>query len=321
MTEDPIDPDVRLRELEKENRVLARKLARIDSNVRQMEELQDSTSKLLTRLTQELEEEKARSQALLLNILPQQIIDRLEAGETVIADRLPEVTVLFSDFVGFTDISSHLEPQVLVSELNALFSRFDDLCERTGVEKIKTIGDAYLAVGGLPGTDPDHRRAVAELALGMVDAIRDVGAGERTWRIRIGIHTGPAVAGVIGTRKFVYDVWGDTVNVASRLEATAEPNRIHVSDAVAEALRGSFDLGSRGTVELKGRAWSARRERRPRSDRGPRLGARAQLRERDRAPGRRRSVAIEPASQALAPGALAPWRPRGRWWSPLRVRA
>ncbi len=254
MTEDAAGLDPRLQELEKENRTLARRLARMDSNVRQMEELQDSTSVLLTRLTQELEEEKARSQALLLNILPQQIVDRLEAGETVIADRFPQVTVLFSDLVGFTEISSKLDAQVVVSELNALFSRFDALCEGFGVEKIKTIGDAYLAVGGLPGTDPDHVRAVAGLALEMVDAIRVPAATEGPgWRIRIGIHTGPAVAGVIGTRKFVYDVWGDTVNVASRLEASAEPNRIHVSQAVAQGLRGSFDLESRGTVDLKGK--------------------------------------------------------------------
>jgi class 3 adenylate cyclase len=225
----------------------------LDANVRQIEEMQDSTSVLLTRLTQELEEEKAKSQGLLLNILPQHIVDRLEAGETQIADRLPDVTVLFSDIVGFTETSSNLDPQVLVSELNALFSRFDALCEEFGVEKIKTIGDAYLGVGGLPGTDPDHVRAVARLALGMVDAIGGAGANGRDWRIRIGIHTGPAVAGVIGTWKFVYDVWGDTVNVASRLEASAEPNRIHVSQEVAEVLEGSFELELRGLVDLKGK--------------------------------------------------------------------
>jgi len=162
------------------------------------------------------------------------------------------VTVLFSDFVGFTETSSDLEPYLLVSELNALFSQFDALCERTGVEKIKTIGDAYMAVGGLPGTRPDHSAAVAELALEMVQAIQSATLG-RAWKIRIGVHAGPAVAGVIGTKKFVYDVWGDTVNVASRLEASAEPNRIHVSEAVAETLRGSFDLELRGTVELKGK--------------------------------------------------------------------
>jgi adenylate cyclase len=241
-------------DLQRENRLLARKLARMDTNVRQMEEMQDSTSTLLSHVMRELDEERARSHSLLLNILPQAIIDRLDAGETTIADRYSSVTVLFSDLVGFTALSSDLEPQRLVAELNRLFSEFDALCERTEVEKIKTIGDAYLAVGGLPGTRPDHATAVAELALGMVEAVArlNVSSG-RDWRIRIGVHSGPAVAGVIGTRKFVYDVWGDTVNVASRLESSAEPNRILVSEPVAEALRGTFDLEPRGTVNLKGK--------------------------------------------------------------------
>jgi class 3 adenylate cyclase len=254
VTSDANDPEALVRGLDRENRLLTRKLARLDSNVRQMEEMQDATSKLLSGLMRELEEEKARSQALLLNILPQQIIDRLEAGEGVIADRFSDVTVLFSDLVGFTETSSDMDPQRLVSELNALFSRFDALCERTGVEKIKTIGDAYMAVGGLPGTRSDHVVATAELAMGMVEAIPGVAdPSRRPWSIRIGIHSGPAVAGVIGTRKFVYDVWGDTVNVASRLEMTSEPDRIHVSEAVAEGLRGRFELETRGVIELKGK--------------------------------------------------------------------
>ena len=241
-------------DLQRENRLLARKLARMDTNVRQMEEMQDSTSKLLSSVMRELDEERARSNSLLLNILPQAIIDRLGDGATTIADRYDSVTVLFSDLVGFTSISSELEPQLLVSELNGLFSEFDALCERTEVEKIKTIGDAYLAVGGLPGTRADHATAVAELALGMVEAVArlNVSSG-RDWRIRIGVHSGPAVAGVIGTRKFVYDVWGDTVNVASRLESSAEPNRIHISEPVAEALRGAFDIEPRGIIDLKGK--------------------------------------------------------------------
>ncbi len=241
-------------DLQRENRLLARKLARMDTNVRQMEEMQDSTSKLLSSVMRELDQERARSHSLLLNILPQAIIDRLGDGETTIADRYDSVTVLFSDLVGFTSISSELEPQLLVSDLNRLFSEFDALCERTEVEKIKTMGDGYLAVGGLPGTRADHATAVAELALGMVEAVArlNVSSG-RDWRIRIGVHSGPVVAGVIGTRKFVYDVWGDTVNVASRLESSAEPNRILVSEPVAEALRGTFDLEPRGTVDLKGK--------------------------------------------------------------------
>jgi adenylate cyclase len=247
-------PDARIRELEKENGLLARRLARLDANVREMEAMQDSNSQVLSRLTRELDEERGRSKALLLNILPATIVGRLEAGERVIADRHPEVTVMFSDLVGFTEISSTMEPHVLVTELNQLFSEFDALCEAHEVEKIKTIGDAYMAVGGLPGTRGDHTRAAAEVAVEMLGAVERVNASSgRGWRIRIGIHTGSVVAGVIGTQRFVFDVWGDTVNVASRLEGTSEPNRIHVSEAVANQLRDVLPFESRGTVDLKGK--------------------------------------------------------------------
>jgi adenylate cyclase len=252
MSSSTSDSETPIREVEKENVRLSRKLRRMEDNVRQMEEIQDSNSKLLSHLMLELEQEKARSHRLLLNILPQQIIDRMQSGETVIADRFESVTVLFSDFVAFTSISSELEAPVLVENLNNLFSEFDDLCEQMGVEKIKTIGDAYLAVGGLPGTRADHAAAVAETALGMADVIKGID-GSGSWQIRIGIHTGPAVAGVIGTRKFVYDVWGDTVNVASRLQDTSEPNRIQVSEPVANALQASFELEPRGSIDLKGK--------------------------------------------------------------------
>ena len=245
--------DERLRLLDKENRSLARKVARMEANARQAEDLQDSNSKLLATLMRELETEREKSHALLLNVLPQSVIDRLGAGETVIADRHDSVTVLFSDFVGFTEISASLAADVLVVQLNGLFSRFDALCDSLGVEKIKTIGDAYLAVGGLPGGRQDHVTAVAEAALGMLEATADLPPLDgRAWRIRIGVHTGPVVAGVIGTRKFVYDVWGDTVNTASRLESSSEPGRVHVSRAVADALDERFGLEPRGTVELKG---------------------------------------------------------------------
>ncbi len=253
MNEAP-DPEARVHELDRENRILARKLARMESNARQAEDLHDSNSRLLATLMRELEQERAKSTALLLNVLPQSVVDRLGAGETLIADRLDSATVLFSDVVGFTEISASLAADVLVKELNALFSRFDAACDSLGVEKIKTIGDAYLAVGGLPGGREDHVAAVAELALAMIAATADTGprpGGE--WRIRIGVHTGPAVAGVIGTRKFVYDVWGDTVNTASRLETTSEPGRVHVSEPVAKALGSSFRLEPRGEIELKGK--------------------------------------------------------------------
>jgi adenylate cyclase len=240
--------------LEKQNRALARKLERLQTNMRQVEEIRDVNSKLLSGLMRELDEERTRSTELLLNILPRQIVDRLDAGETLIADRYEQVSVLMSDLVGFTEISSRLPPAVLVTELNRLFSEFDVLCAESGMEKIKTIGDAYMAVGGLPGTREDHVAAAADMALGMMDALRRVNeATDRGWRIRIGVHTGPGIAGVIGTWKFAYDVWGDTVNMASRLESSSLPDHIQISSPVADALGSAFVVEPRGTIELKGK--------------------------------------------------------------------
>lgn len=242
-------------ELEHAKRTLERKLARLESNVRQLESLQDSNSKLLSQLLIDLEKERARSRDLLLNVLPERIVGRLEAGEGRIADRHDAVTVLFSDFVGFTRIAARLEPRVLIDELNELFSGFDAVCERNGVEKVKTIGDAYLAVGGLSG-DADRDQsvaAVAETALGMRAFVDGRTGGAADWQIRIGVHTGSLVAGVVGTSRFAYDVWGDTVNVASRLESTSAPGRIHVSEEVATALGTTYDLEPRGRIELKGK--------------------------------------------------------------------
>ncbi len=239
-------------DLEKENLRLTRRLQRLEANVRRLEEFQDSNSTLASRLLTELEEERAKSERLLLNVLPQRIIDRLEAGESLIADGHDAVSVLFSDIVSFTETAARLTPAALIEEMNELFSGFDAICLRTGVEKIKTIGDAYLAVGGLDG-GTDHAAAVAETALQMVELVEARAGHGADWRIRVGIHLGPAVAGVIGTTKFAYDVWGDTVNVAARLEATSEPNRVHVSDTLAVMLEDRYVLTPRGTVELKGK--------------------------------------------------------------------
>ncbi len=243
------DPD-----LAKQIRVLVRRLERLQTNTRQLEEIRDVNSRLLSNLMHELDEERTRSTELLLNILPRQIVDRLDRGESLIADRYEEVSVLMSDLVGFTKISSQLAPDVLVTELNRLFSEFDALCASSGMEKIKTIGDAYMAVGGLPGTRSDHVAAAADMALLMVDALhRTNEITKRGWRIRIGVHTGPAVAGVIGSWKFAYDVWGDTVNMASRLESSSLPDRIQISSSVVEALGTAYVVEARGTIELKGK--------------------------------------------------------------------
>jgi class 3 adenylate cyclase len=202
----------------------------------------------------QIQTEKEKSEALLLNILPAQIVARINSGEALIADRFDGVTVLFADFVGFTTISSRLQPARLVETLNNIFSEFDRLAQTLGVEKIKTIGDAYLAAAGLPEGRPDHTEVVADMALGMIDHLDRINATLDTpWQIRIGIHTGPVVAGVIGTHKFVYDVWGDTVNTASRIETSGEPGRIHVSEAVANVLKPRFNLERRGITMIRGK--------------------------------------------------------------------
>jgi len=228
---------------ERELRRLARENRRLKAVLEHLELMRDTNARALDRVRGELD-------ALLRNVFPQPIIERLSAGENLIADRHDRVTVVFSDMVGFTEISSRLEVADLVAGLNRMFSAFDAACDELGVEKIKTIGDAYLAVAGLPGSNQDHAAAAADLALAMREAVREAGD---PWRIRIGIHSGPVVAGVIGTRKFVYDVWGDTVNTASRLESSAPQDHIQVSGEVATALEGRFDLEPRGEVELKGK--------------------------------------------------------------------
>ena len=238
--------------LARENRALGRRLRRLDENVRHLEQFQESNSRLLSQVMHDLEDERARSRRLLLNVLPQRIVDRLDAGEARIADRHDDVTVLFSDVVGFTGIASALPASTLIDELNALFSDFDAICAETGVEKIKTIGDAYLAVGGLPGGAEDHPAAIAETALRMIEHLANH-RDHADWQIRIGLNGGPVSAGIIGTTKFAYDIWGDTVNVASRLESSSLPGRIHVSDGLATSLDGRFRFESRGQTELKGK--------------------------------------------------------------------
>src|SRR6185437_8158675 len=180
------------------------------------------------------------SERLLLNILPGPIANRLKSGkEHVIADRMDEVSVLFADLVGFTPYAREREPTAVVGMLNALFCRFDDRVSALGLEKIKTVGDAYMVVAGMPEPRPDHLAALAGLALTLVEEVRGfTDADGRRFAIRVGLHVGPVVTGVIGTRKMAYDVWGDTVNVASRLESSSLPDRIHVSDEVVRQLEG-----------------------------------------------------------------------------------
>jgi class 3 adenylate cyclase len=184
--------------------------------------------------------------------LPQKIAQRLKAGEEHIADAFPNVSVLFADMVGFTAMSRTMTASALVEVLGNLFSRFDLITEKHGLEKIKTIGDCYMLAGGVPEPSDDHAHAAIDAALDMCVALEDM--HEKTGgalRMRIGVHSGPIVAGVIGLRKFTYDLWGDTVNVASRMESTGSPGRIHVSANTAELIRNDFQLESRGFIEVK----------------------------------------------------------------------
>jgi adenylate cyclase len=243
-------------DLERENRILERRLRRMESNVQRMEGFQDSNATLLTRLLNDLDQERARSQALLRNVLPQRVIDRLDAGETRIADRHEAVAVLFGDFVDFTRISARLAPGDLVEELDELFRGFDAICDELEVEKIKTVGDAYLAVAGLgrDGADgAEPARAVADAAIRMLELVAGHAHDRARWQLRVGLHLGPVVAGVVGASKFAYDVWGDTVNVASRLQSTSEPGRIQVSAELAARLGDDYALEPRGVVDLKGK--------------------------------------------------------------------
>lgn len=199
-----------------------------------------------------IEEERARSDRLLLNILPQPIADRLKSGETRIVDSFNDVTVLFADLVGFTTLSTRIPPTNLVRLLDQIFSAFDELADRHGLEKIKTIGDAYMAAAGIPFPHDDHASAAAKMALDMHEAIEKFSReSESLLKLRIGICTGPVIAGVIGQNKFIYDLWGDTVNTASRMESHGVLGRTQVAATTYEILRDRFQFEERGTIEVK----------------------------------------------------------------------
>jgi adenylate cyclase len=195
--------------------------------------------------------ERERSESLLLNILPAPIAARLKDGEKVIADQFDEATVLFVDIANFTPLASNMSPDKLVDMLNGIFSVFDSIVEKHGLEKIKTMGDAYMAVGGLPLPNKYHAEAVANAALDMLNEFPKL--TEQCLQLRIGIHTGPVVAGVIGKNKFNYDLWGDTVNIASRMQSHGQPNHIQVSAKTYEYLKDKFMLKPRGEIEIKGK--------------------------------------------------------------------
>jgi class 3 adenylate cyclase len=201
-----------------------------------------------------LDLERERSERLLLNVLPAPIATRLKRAEGVIADGFPDVTVLFADIVDFTRRSERIAPEQVVEVLNGLFSVFDRIALQRGLEKIKTIGDAYMVVGGLPEPRPDHAEAVAEMALAMRAEVGDRSdPSGQPLQVRIGIDTGPVVAGVIGTTKFSYDLWGDTVNTASRMESHGVPGCIQVTARTYQQLQDSYRFERRGAIPVKGK--------------------------------------------------------------------
>ncbi len=214
--------------------------------------IEDITQRKLSEDALRLEQEK--SEQLLLNILPRSIVQRLKQTQGAIAEAFPEATILFADIVGFTQLSSQIPPQSLVGLLNRIFSRFDQLSERYGLEKIKTIGDAYMVASGIPSPRPDHLDAMAEMALDMLAEISTFRTYEgQSVALRMGMHTGPVIAGVIGQKKFIYDLWGDTVNVASRMESQGEVGKIQVTAEVYQRLQHRYRLESRGAIAVKGK--------------------------------------------------------------------
>ncbi|MEG3975762.1 adenylate/guanylate cyclase domain-containing protein [Microcoleus sp. herbarium8] len=236
--------------IQNQQRLLQHQTKQLEEFVDQLQkEIKDrQTVELALRLAQN------KSDHLLLNILPAAIVENLKKGEGSAAERFESATVLFADIVDFTSLAARISPLELVRFLNKIFSKFDELTEKHGLEKIKTIGDAYMVAGGLPVPMADHVGAIANMALDMQDAIADfkTDTGE-PFQIRIGINTGPVVAGVIGTKKFIYDLWGDTVNVASRMECQGLPGYIQVTSAVYEQLKERYVLEERGAIAVKGK--------------------------------------------------------------------
>jgi class 3 adenylate cyclase len=257
-----------IKKLLKQVRTLTKKLNRSEGNRRFLEQMWDRNSKLFQTLYAEIENqrtliqqqheqlelERQKSENLLLNILPQPIAQRLKEKPSVIADHFNSTTVLFTDIVGFTKMSENLTPSEVVGFLNQIFTSFDDLAEKYKLEKIKTVGDAYMAAAGFPEPQIDHVEAVADFALEIQEIVKTISIEKnQTICMRTGIHTGPAVAGVIGNKKFIYDVWGDTVNIASRMESHGIEGEIQVSEETYEQLKDSYLLKERGSIEVKGK--------------------------------------------------------------------
>ena len=211
------------------------------------------------QLREQLQFEKEKSEVLLRNILPQSIADELKENGLIKAKHYEEISVMFVDFVNFTGLSSSMKTEELVTELHTCFSEFDEITEKLQLEKIKTIGDAYMCAGGIPDADPNHIQKMLQAASEITAFIEErynqkQAEGKPYWRARIGVHVGPVVAGVVGSKKFTYDIWGNTVNAAARMESQSEPGRINISDSVYDIIKddSSYAFENRGKIEAKG---------------------------------------------------------------------
>lgn len=215
-------------------------------------EILSSLDTLVKLRTKELEAERDRNEALLHNVLPKETVIELQKYGRVAPRRFDDATILFTDFCGFTSASEALEPEELLAKLNIYYQEFDRIVERHNLERLKTIGDAYMAVAGVPVTSQDHAERATIAALEMADFVRKHG-GEDGWKVRIGLHSGPVVAGVVGQRRFAFDIWGDAVNIASRMESRGIVGEVNVSRAFAQKITGRFALDSQGEIDIKGK--------------------------------------------------------------------
>jgi class 3 adenylate cyclase len=241
-------------EVTSESRTLAKKLARAEAKLQSLETARDQNANLMRALMADLDAERAESERLLLNILPESIARRLKSEPGVIAERHESVSVMFVDIVGFTPLSEKLSAEEMVEWLNGVYSVFDALVGEHGVEKIRTIGDGYMVAGGVPQARADHATAITSVAVAMRNHFESLPpVGGRQPNLRIGIHSGPVVGGVIGTHKFQYDLWGDTVNTAARMESHGLPGRIQVTEATYLLIEDEFVCEPRGEIEIKGK--------------------------------------------------------------------
>ncbi|MCB1138521.1 MAG: guanylate cyclase, partial [Leptospiraceae bacterium] len=243
----PVEPFTEVGQIaERYNEVLGRVRTIMEENEQSRRSIEEAFERIAL--------EQNRAEKLLLNILPEPVAQELKSQKKVIAQSAREVTILFADIVGFTSLAETRQPHQIIEILNRVFSVFDRLTDVYRLEKIKTIGDAYMVVGGLPNYMQEHATSVARFALDIMKEVRKFRFRDgKRLELRVGMHTGPVVAGVIGEKKFIYDIWGDSVNVASRLESHSLPGKIHVSEQTARLLESDFELEERGTVELKGR--------------------------------------------------------------------